>query len=425
MRSVWTAIALTLVLALPGFARADDETDRLQIALKIESTIAEAIATLPDAQLEALNDTTGPSYLQNVTIDAVDESLKQKIVEANRRSRIAKLSGMVQWGALWSKVKNIGPSMRTLARNQGKMVAIWASIGIAIKIIHPLTCLAMGRPELWAATMPIVPGPGRFIPAAIAVQKLMDRKKLLARYGGASQLREVREALASARASLNLMKPGDLLIPLSPDKNESLSLVAKSGGLLSKFRNGSNGVSAGEFLDFARDLGPPSGFIEGLRSFSLPDEVKLLFALRFLEEEHDGAELLIKLRERFPQSVVAASVPEVPASFIDQVIALQRSTSLDELDSRLGALGQDESPAGQLALARIWTRIVMPGLAEHLDRKVSVNQYRKLLDASLKLQAEIETGAAQPSTVRETLRSLVRQVAGTPDCERPLIADAG
>jgi hypothetical protein len=185
VRAHFFVILLALLTASPIRAvQADDDSERIAVALKIEATLAETLNASDPRLLEMLSDQMGPSYLQDLTVSALDEGLKQKIQDAGRKTAIRRLSDQLKWSVLWGKAKSIGAGVRTLSRMQGRGIAVWAAAGVAAKILHPIVCTALGHPELIVPTISFVPGPAAAATTGMAVQKLFEKKKLYAMYGG-------------------------------------------------------------------------------------------------------------------------------------------------------------------------------------------------------------------------------------------------
>ncbi len=395
----------------------------------MRTILAEAVAMTPQAQIDGLNETTGPDYLKSITARALDGGLKSQVEAQARKSGIARMAARFKWKSLWGSVEALGSQLRITARLKGRTIAILAVTGAVVKTAHFVTCLAIGRPELIPLTSSFVPGPLPMMTAGAAIAKLLERKKQLLIYGGAENLAAVDASLKEARERLGLLSPGDLLIPFTVDETQSLALVARQSGWLDRikgfFGKPPTGVDFDGFSEFAREQGVAAEFLTGLKRFELPISVKMLWVLQELETIH-GVETAVLIGKRFPDSVVARELPELSEAWVGRVLALRGSKSLSELLHSLSDPIPDLSTimSSDLAVIRVWNRLVVPSLAENLERGVSVTQFRKLLQASLALQAQIETGRAAEHSVLEQLQTLVKEIQASQDCEQPLIPTA-
>ena len=424
MRSRFSVIILSLLLAgtLPAHARADSATSDIEVALQIQTILAESVVTAPQSEIDTLNDVTGPDYMKSLATRALDAGLKSAVEAQARRTGIARMASQLKWGTLWAKAKAIGPKLRTTARLKGRSIAILAVSGVALKTAHFVTCLVLGRPELIPLTSSFVPGPLPLMALGVGVGKFMDRKRQVAIYGGPENLAAVNASLKEAREELGLLSSEHFLIPFSSDAVQSISLVVRQSGLMARIKGffGKSPAAAdlNEFSEFALAQGVSAEFLTGLQRYGLPVEVKTLWILRELEQIH-GDRTVVLIAQHFPASVVARELPALREAWVEAILALRKAKSLSELTSLLSTAGT--APGEELATIRVWNQIVMPALAENLERGVSVTQFRKLLKSSIELQARVETGRAGDPSVIDQLRTLVREVQVSEDCEQPLI----
>ncbi len=401
----------------------------IEVALQMQTILAETVAMTPAAEIDRLDDSTGPDYLKSIAARALDAGLKSQVEAQARKSGIARMAARFKWKSLWGSVEALGSQLRITARLKGRTIAILAVTGAVVKTAHFVTCLAIGRPELIPLTSSFVPGPLPMMTAGAAIAKLLERKKQVLIYDGVENLAAVNASLKEARGRLGLLSPSDFLVPFTADETQSLALVARQSGWLNRikgfFGKVPTSVDFDEFAEFARDQSVPAEFLTGLKQFELPVSVKMLWVLQELETIH-GVETAVKIGKRFPGSVVARELPVLSEAWVSRVLALRGSKTLSELLLSLS----DPIPAisaamnSELAVIRVWNRLVVPTLAENLERGVSVTQFRKLLHASLALQAQIETGRFVDRSVLEQLKALVKEIQASQDCEQPLIPSA-
>ncbi len=428
------ALSASLILLSLGQGQAFAQTSRdvrelegIETQLRIHQVIVEQLALSEDEPGAQLNDTTGPIRLESIVDQAMTEGFRKAALSEAERSTLKRFIHRLNWKKLWNHVSSVPTQLRTSARLHGPSIAIWTGVGFGFELLTAVAVVALGRPELYPIVTPFVPGPMYTTTGALAVEKLLARKRLIALYGGRENWDHLNEALDRARKTLKINGSQDLLIPLTTEDEQAFTISVRAQKLPQKILGwmgiGKPKVGLGEIRSFIADQGWETPLLRGLALLELSEEMRCVLLLGELARAHP-TELAVRLRHAFPDSVAPIDKVLVSYELTGRVVEMKRAKSWEAVSESLQSWAKEVDGLDDRMVFEIWERIVLPGLAESLTG-MGVGAFRQVVKAAEKSKARASVSAVRRSgqdAVLEIRRAVAEILEESPACEAGLLA---